>query len=200
MQRSKCTVSWTTRWWVEPGIHWSHEEGNLYHSWAFIKCEQSVEHLALILIETVGFWLFSGLAYFPSSVSVLVVSDLMKLNWLHLILWAQEKLQNACSFLSPYLEHSGSLQHIGLSGELQNLREKGNGQRHLPKSQLSHTPPLLNIQRQLTWTAHSDVSDGLVVMGEEMLRERPMSEWAHRAFWCQLSPEDLVNPTNPEPV
>lgn len=54
--------------------------------WVFIKCVQSVQHLALILIETVGFWLFSGLAYFPSSVSALDVSDLMKLNWLHLIL------------------------------------------------------------------------------------------------------------------
>lgn len=55
-------------------------------AWVFIKCVQSVKHLSLILIETVGFWLLSGLAYFPSSVSALVVSDLMKLNWLHLIL------------------------------------------------------------------------------------------------------------------
>ena len=62
----------------------------------------SVEHLALILIETVGFGLFSGLAYFPSSVSALVVSDLMKLNRLHLTLRAQERLQIACSSLSPF--------------------------------------------------------------------------------------------------
>lgn len=63
----------------------------------FIKFEQLVEHLALILIETVGFWLFSGLAYFPSSVSVPVVSDLMKLNGLHLIPRAQEQWENAWS-------------------------------------------------------------------------------------------------------
>ena len=58
---------------------------SLCHGRVFIKFEQSVEHLALILIEAVGFWLFSGLAYFPPSVSVPVVSDLMKLNGLHLI-------------------------------------------------------------------------------------------------------------------
>lgn len=44
-----------------------------------------MEHLALMLIEAVGFWLFSGLAYFPPSVSAPVVSDLMKLNGLHLV-------------------------------------------------------------------------------------------------------------------
>lgn len=61
-----------------PGTHRSQEEP--LSLVGFIKFEQPVEHLALILIETVGFWPFSGLAYFPSSVSASVVSDLMKLN------------------------------------------------------------------------------------------------------------------------
>lgn len=91
---------WPTYWWMGPGTHRSQEKP--LSLVGFIKFEQPVEHLALILIETVGFWLFSGLAYFPSSVSASVVSDLMKLNWLHLILWAQEKSQNACSPLSPF--------------------------------------------------------------------------------------------------
>lgn len=77
----------------DPLIPWR----SLCHWRVFIKFEQSVEHLALILIEAVGFWLFSGLAYFPPSVSAPVVSDLMKLNGLHLIPWAQEKLQNKCA-------------------------------------------------------------------------------------------------------
>ena len=69
---------------MDPGTHLSHGEAFVIGGF-FIKFEQSVEHLALILIEAVGFWLFSGLAYFPPSVSAPVVSDLMKLNELHLI-------------------------------------------------------------------------------------------------------------------
>lgn len=61
-----------------PGTNRSREKP--LSSVGFIKFEKPMEHLALILIETVGFWLFSGFAYFPSSVSASVVSDLMKLN------------------------------------------------------------------------------------------------------------------------
>lgn len=107
----------------------------------FIKFEQPVEHLALILIETVRFWLFSGLAYFPSSVSVPVVSDLMKLNGLHLIPWAQEKLQNACSPLSPFwnMQNKSAVSCFGLGA--QEFKKQREWIEHLPGPHLRWATP-----------------------------------------------------------